>query len=53
LAILTAVTLAGTNNVLPDGHVTAPKHVGAVLMSILMSILKLFLRQLSCASIGE
>jgi hypothetical protein len=33
--------------------VTAPKHAGAVLMSILMYILKLFLRQLTCASIGE
>jgi hypothetical protein len=31
----------------------APKHVGAVLMSILMSILKLFLRQFNCASVGE
>jgi hypothetical protein len=40
LAILTTVTLANTNNALPDGGVTAPKHVGAVLMSIL----KLFLR---------
>jgi hypothetical protein len=33
--------------------VIAPKHVGAVLMSILMSILKLFLRQFTCASVGE
>jgi len=52
LAILTTVTLASTNNALPDDGVTAPKHVGAVLMSILMSILKLFLRQLTCASVG-
>jgi hypothetical protein len=29
--------------------VIAPKHVGAVLMSIL----KLFLRQFNCASVGE
>jgi hypothetical protein len=36
LAILTTVTLAGVNNALPDGSVTAPKHVGAVLMLILM-----------------
>jgi hypothetical protein len=26
------VTLARTNNALPDGGVTAPKHVGAVLL---------------------
>jgi hypothetical protein len=32
--------------------VIAPKHVGAVLMSILMYILKLFLRQFTCASVG-
>jgi hypothetical protein len=31
----------------------APKHVEAVLMSILMSIFKLFLRQFTCASVGE
>jgi hypothetical protein len=34
LAILTTVTLASMNNALPDDGVTAPKHVGAVLMSI-------------------
>ena len=34
LAILTTVTLASTSNALPDDGVTAPKHVGAVLMSI-------------------
>jgi hypothetical protein len=35
--VLTTVTLASTSNVLlPDDGVTAPKHVGAVLMSILM-----------------
>jgi hypothetical protein len=39
---LTTVTLASTNNALPDDGVTALKHVGAVLMSILMSILILF-----------
>jgi hypothetical protein len=33
--------------------VIAPKYVGAVLMSILMYILKLFLRQFTCASVGE
>jgi len=32
LTILTTVTLASTDNALPDGGVTAPKHVGAVLM---------------------
>ena len=32
LAILTTVTLASTSNALPDDGVTAPKHVGAVLM---------------------
>jgi hypothetical protein len=35
-AILTTVTLASTSNALPDDGVTAPKHVGAVLMLILM-----------------
>jgi hypothetical protein len=30
LDILTTVTLAITNNALPDDGVTAPKHVGAV-----------------------
>jgi hypothetical protein len=53
LAILTTVTLASTRNALPDDGVIAPKHVGAVLMSILMQILKLFLRQFTCASVGE
>jgi len=33
---LTTVTLASTSNALPDDGVTAPKHVGAVLMLILM-----------------
>jgi hypothetical protein len=33
--------------------VIAPQHVGAVLISILTKILKLFLRQFSCASVGE
>jgi len=28
LAILTTVTLASTNNTLPDDGVTTPKHVG-------------------------
>jgi hypothetical protein len=36
LAILTIVTLASTSNALYDDGVTAPKRVGAVLMSILM-----------------
>jgi hypothetical protein len=31
-----AVTLVSTSNVLPDDGVTAAKHVGAVLMYILM-----------------
>jgi hypothetical protein len=33
--------------------VITPKHVGAVLMSILMSILKLFLRQFTYVSVSE
>jgi hypothetical protein len=33
---LTTVTLASTNNALPDDGATAPKHVRAVLMLILM-----------------
>jgi len=32
LFVLTAVTLVSTNNSLPDDGVTAPKHVGTVLM---------------------
>jgi len=40
LALLTTVTLtvtvASTHNALPDDGVTAPKHVGALLMLILM-----------------
>jgi len=32
LAILITVTLASTNNTLPDDGVTAQKYVGAVLM---------------------
>jgi hypothetical protein len=49
LAILTTVTLASKNNALPDGGVTAPKHVAAVLMSVLI----LFPRQFTCASLGD
>jgi hypothetical protein len=37
---LTTVTLASMNNALPDDGVTAPKHVGAVLMSILILVFK-------------
>jgi hypothetical protein len=51
--VAATVTLASTSNALPDDGVTAPKHVRAVLMSILMQILKLFLRQFTCASVGE
>jgi len=40
LAILTTVTLASTSNALPDDGVTAPKHVAAVLMSILILCFK-------------
>ena len=32
LVILTTVTLASMNNALPDDGVTAPKHVGTILM---------------------
>ena len=31
-AVLTSVTLASTDNALPDDGVTAPKHFGAILM---------------------
>jgi hypothetical protein len=41
------------SNALPDDGVTAQKHVGAILMSILMLILKLLLRQFTCTSVGE
>ena len=37
-------TLARSNSALPDDGVTAPKHVGAVLMPILMNTLKLFFK---------
>jgi hypothetical protein len=47
--VSTTVTLASMNNALPDDGVTAQKQVGAVLMSILI----LFLRQFTCASVGE
>ena len=53
IGILTTVTLASTNNALPDDGVAAPKHVAAVLMLIFMYILKLFLRHFTCASVGE
>jgi len=54
LVILTTVTLESTNNTLPDDGVTAaPKHVGAVPMSILKRSLKFVLRQFTCASVGE
>ena len=36
VAVLTTVTLTSVSNVLPDDGVSAPKHVGAVLVSILM-----------------
>jgi hypothetical protein len=36
LEILTTVTLANTSDALPDDGVTAPKYVGAPLMSILI-----------------
>jgi hypothetical protein len=53
LAILTTVTLVRTSNARPNDCVTAPKYVEAVLMIILMSILKLFLRQVTCETVGE
>jgi len=49
LTILTTVTLASTDNEFPEDGVTVPKHVGAVLVSTLM----LFLKQFTCASVGE
>jgi hypothetical protein len=48
-AILTTVTSVSTNNALPNDGVTVPKHVGVVLMQILI----LFLRQLTGVSAGE
>ena len=36
LAISTTVTLVSTSNALPDAGVISLKHVGAVLMSVLM-----------------
>jgi hypothetical protein len=36
----TTVTLVSTNNALPEDGVTAPKHVGAVLMQILILFLR-------------
>ena len=44
LAILTTVTLASTDNALPDDGVTAPKHVGAVLtLRQLMSYIYIYI----------
>jgi glycerol uptake facilitator-like aquaporin len=53
LAILITVTLATTSNALPDDGVTSPKHVGAVLISILLYILKFLLRKFTGAAVGE
>jgi len=47
------VTSESTNNALPDDGVNAPKHVAAVLVLILMYILKPFLKQFTCAPVGE
>jgi hypothetical protein len=41
--------LASTDNALPENGVNAPKHVGAILMQILI----LFLIQFICAFVGE
>jgi hypothetical protein len=49
LIILTNVTLARSNSALPDDG----DDVGTALISILMQILKLFLRQFNCASVGR
>jgi len=49
LAILTSVTLASTNNELPEDGVTAPKRIGAILMQILI----LFFKTITCALVGE
>jgi len=40
LTISTSVNLASTNNELPEDGVTAPKHVGAILMQILILCLR-------------
>jgi hypothetical protein len=53
LVILTTVTLASTSNALSDGGVTAPKYVGVVLYVNFKVILKLILRQFTCASVVE
>ena len=42
LAILTSVTLASTNNALPEDGVTAPKNVGAISFKTII-----------CAFVGE
>jgi hypothetical protein len=44
LTILTSVTLASTNNPLPEDGVTAWKHVGIILMYILI----LFFKTITC-----
>jgi hypothetical protein len=50
LTILTTVTLASTNNMLPEDRVTdCTKNIGAVLMLILV----LLLRQFNCTSVDE
>jgi hypothetical protein len=51
LIILTNATLARSNSRSLMMVITA-KHVGAVLMPILMQIIKLVLKQFNCASVG-
>ena len=46
-AILTTVTLASTNNALPDDGVTAPKHVGALSAQFSLFINNMFVTLLS------
>jgi hypothetical protein len=49
LTILTTETLTSSNSALPDDGDETEKHVGAVLMQILILLLK----KLFCASVGK
>jgi hypothetical protein len=54
LAILTTVTLASTSNALPDDGVTDCTETRRSCFNVNFNInLKLFLRQFTCASVGE
>jgi hypothetical protein len=50
LAILRSITLASTNNALPDDGMSAPKHVGATYFNVNFNIV---FKKITCALVGE